>query len=242
MIQLKNVSYRFDGNIKAVDHLSLSIAKGETLALLGTSGSGKSTTLKMVNGLIRPTEGKVFFEGRPLDYEAIYTTRLKMGYVIQEAGLFPHLNVFQNIAIMARMLKWPKEGQEARVKELLKLVNLEPARYQNKFPSQISGGECQRVGVARALMLDPPCLLMDEPFGALDPITRKQLQVDFLSLKGRLNKTVVIVTHDVQEALKLAERIAILNQGRLIQCDVAEKILNEPASDFVKEFVQQGTA
>ncbi len=238
MIALQEVTCRFSPQVAAVSNLNLEIRSGETLALLGTSGGGKSTTLKMINGLIRPTSGRVFFEGRPLDYRRIYATRLKMGYVIQEVGLFPHLTVFKNIAIMARMLKWEKEKMESRVVELLDLVGLDPKRYLDKFPSQLSGGEGQRVGVARSLMLDPPCLLMDEPFGALDPITRSQLQNDFLKLEGLLKKTVVLVTHDVGEAFKLADRIALMHQGRLIQCDAPEALRSAPVNEFVREFIK----
>lgn len=238
MIELKNVTCVFDQKISAVSNLNLQIEKGETLALLGTSGCGKSTTLKMINGLLRPTRGQIFFDGAPLDYSVIYATRLGMGYVIQEAGLFPHLTVFKNISIMARMLGWEKEKMRARVGELLELVDLEPHRYLDKYPLQLSGGEQQRVGVARALMLDPPCLLMDEPFGALDPITRNQLQNDFLKLEGLLKKTVVLVTHDVKEAFKLASRIALMHQGRLVQCDAPEMLRQKPADEFVKKFVQ----
>lgn len=238
MIEFRNVSHTFDGKRTAVSQLNLKIEMGETLALLGTSGCGKSTTLKMINGLLRPTMGQVFFGDRPLDDTTIYATRLKMGYVIQEVGLFPHLNVFKNISIMARMLKWHKIQMQKRVEELLALVGLEAGRFWEKFPGQLSGGEAQRVGFARALMLDPPCLLMDEPFGALDPITRSQLQDDFLKLEGMLKKTVVLVTHDVKEAFKLADRIAIMNQGRLVQCDTPEKVRNNPANEFVKQFIQ----
>lgn len=238
MIELKNVTCVFDQKISAVSNLNLHIEPGETLALLGTSGSGKSTTLKMINGLIHPTEGEIFFEGAPLSYSQVYATRLKMGYVIQDVGLFPHLNVFENISIMGRMLGWKKKKREKRAEELLALVGLNAALFWNKYPSQLSGGEAQRVGVARALVLDPPCLLMDEPFGALDPITRGQLQDDFLKLKKRLGKTVVFVTHDVSEALKLADRIALMNQGRLVQCDAPEVLHAQPANDFVKEFLQ----
>ena len=238
MIRLEKVNCIFDGALVAVSDLSLHVQAGETLALLGSSGAGKSTTLKMINGLIRPNRGAIFFEGAPLPYHQIYATRLKMGYVIQDVGLFSHLNVFKNISIMARMLGWKMEKRSACVEELLKLMGLEPRRYLEKYPSQLSGGEAQRVGVARALMLDPPCLLMDEPFGALDPITRNQLQDDFLKLKTKLKRTVVFVTHDVSEAFKLADRIAIMNQGRLVQCDAPEKIRQHPANDFVKAFIQ----
>lgn len=237
MIQLKNVYCSFDGNRNAVSGLSLEVREGETLALLGTSGAGKSTTLKMINGLIRPTEGEVFFGERPLDYTAIYAARLKMGYVIQEVGLFPHLDVFKNISIMARMLRWKKTKRLARAEELLELVGLEPKRTLNKYPWQLSGGEAQRVGFARALMLDPPCLLMDEPFGALDPITRRQLQDDYLKLEEKIQKTVVLVTHDVQEAYKLASRIAVMHAGKLVQCDTAEALRQNPANDFVRQFI-----
>lgn len=208
------------------------------MTLLGTSGCGKSTTLKLINGLIRPTAGTIFFDGAPLDYARIYAARLQMGYVIQEGGLFPHLNVFKNISIMARMLKWDENRMAARVNALLDLVGLDADRFCEKFPSQLSGGEGQRVGVARALMLDPPCLLMDEPFGALDPITRRELQDDFKRLKKALGKTVVFVTHDVAEAFKLADRVAIMSQGKLLQCDAPEVVRKNPHSEFVARFVQ----
>jgi osmoprotectant transport system ATP-binding protein len=239
MIKLENLSCTFPGPVHAVKNLSLTIASGETLALLGTSGCGKSTTLKMINGLIRPSKGQVKFDQAPLAYDNIFTTRLQMGYVIQGAALFPHLKVGENISLMGRMLGWDKTKIYVRICELLELVGLEEKQYLNKYPGKLSGGEQQRVGVARALFLDPYVLLMDEPFGALDPITRRQLQDDFLALEGQMNKTIIMVTHDVEEAFKIADRVALMNDGELIQCDTPENLQKNPLNDFVSEFIKQ---
>ncbi|OVE80981.1 hypothetical protein BVY03_04805 [bacterium K02(2017)] len=238
MIELKNISHHFQEGTPVLQNINLKISEGETFALLGTSGSGKSTTLKLINGLINPQVGDVSFCGQKLDYQQIFSTRLKMGYVIQSAGLFPHMSVYENISIMAKMLEWDESKKINRVKELLDLVKLDADVFMSKYPLKLSGGEQQRVGVARALMLDPPCLLMDEPFGALDPITRHQLQNDFLNLEKIINKTIVLVTHDVKEAAKLAKRAAILNKGQLIQCDTIENIQNNPATTWVEEFLR----
>lgn len=237
MIRLEDASCHF-GKFCAVSRVNLQVATGETFVIIGTSGCGKSTTLKMINGLIRPTTGLVYLDDEPIDYRTIYSWRLRMGYVIQGAGLFPHLTVHKNISIMARMLKWDRERINKRVSFLLELVGLDERRYANKYPVALSGGERQRVGFARALMLDPPVMLMDEPFGALDSITRDQLQRDFLGLKDKLHKTTVMVTHDLEEAFLFADHLAIMDGGKIIQHDTPDNIRRKPANEFVRKFLK----
>ena len=196
--------------------LSLAVHEGETLVLLGRSGSGKTTALKLINRLLEPTQGAVLVEGRStLDWDAIRLRR-RIGYVIQETGLFPHFTVERNVALVPRLEGWPPERIRARVGELLELVGLDPSQFGRRYPHQLSGGQRQRVGVARALAADPPVLLMGEPFGALDPLTRTEIQREFHALQNRLRKTIVFVTHDLREALLLASRIALLDSGRLV--------------------------
>lgn len=241
MIHLRGITLVFSGPtgvVCAIDDLTLRIRDGETLALVGTSGCGKSSTLKTINGLLCPTRGAVFFDGERLNASNVFAARLRMGYVIQGGALFPHLTVRENIAIMAKILGWPKCQTAEWVSRLFDLVGLDEKRFADQYPLALSGGEQQRVGVARSLMLDPPCLLMDEPFGALDVITRHQLQNDFARLKQKLKKTVVFVTHDLEEAFKLADRVAVMHRGKLLQCDSPEKIRNQPANDFVEEFLR----
>ncbi len=217
-IRFQDVTYSFyGGDPRAiVNDIRLSVASGETLVLLGRSGSGKTTLLKLINRLLVPTAGKVIVHGRPTtDWDPIRLRR-GIGYVIQDAGLFPHFTVAQNIALVPSLEKWESARVTARVSELLSLVGLEPAQYCNRRPHELSGGQRQRVGVARALAADPPILLMDEPFGALDPVTRAELQREFSALARRLGKTIVFVTHDLREALLLASRIILLERGRII--------------------------
>jgi osmoprotectant transport system ATP-binding protein len=217
-IQFQNVTYRLDGNVRRaiVNDIRFSVASGQTLVLLGRSGSGKTTLLKLINRLLVPTAGQVIVRGRPTtDWDPIRLRR-GIGYVIQDAGLFPHFTVAQNIALVPSLEKWDPARTAARVSELLSLVGLEPAQYRSRRPHELSGGQRQRVGVARALAIDPPILLMDEPFGALDPVTRAELQREFSALARRLGKTIVFVTHDLREALLLASRIILLENGRII--------------------------
>ena len=217
-IQFQNVTYSLNGNIRRgiVNDIRFSVASGQTLVLLGRSGSGKTTLLKLINRLLVPTAGQVIVRGRPTtDWDPIRLRR-GIGYVIQDAGLFPHFTVAQNIALVPSLEKWDAARTAARVSELLSLVGLEPAQYRSRRPHELSGGQRQRVGVARALAVDPPILLMDEPFGALDPVTRAELQREFSALARRLGKTIVFVTHDLREALLLASRIILLENGRII--------------------------
>jgi osmoprotectant transport system ATP-binding protein len=239
MIQFEQVSKTFSGGIEAVRGLSLEVTRGETLVLLGTSGSGKTTTMKMVNRLVEPTSGRILVEGTDVMRLDPIALRRKIGYAIQHIGLFPHMSVAENIAVVPRLLRWPKGQTDQRVDQLLAMVGLEPDDFRNRYPPQLSGGQRQRVGVARALAADPPIVLMDEPFGALDPITRGQLQDEFLELESEIRKTVVFVTHDVFEAVKMGDRIALMDGGRLEQLATPSELVEKPASEFVEEFLGQ---
>src|SRR6202049_3611994 len=215
-LECRGVSYRLPTGATLVSGLNLRVAQGETLVLLGRSGSGKTTTLKLINRLLEPSEGEIFISGRTASEWDPIELRRGIGYVIQDAGLFPHWSVEKNVALVPHLDRWPEDRIRARVKEMLELVGLPPAEFASRRPSELSGGQRQRVGVARALAADPPILLMDEPFGALDPVTRAELQREFRALALRLGKTIVFVTHDVREALFLGTRIALLDQGRLV--------------------------
>jgi len=216
VLDVKDLRYHLPGNGRAlVDGISFSVGAGETLVLVGRSGSGKTTTLRLVNRLLIPTGGAVQIAGEPEPAASATALRRRIGYVIQEVGLFPHFSVAANVGLLPRLEQWPRDRIERRVRELLALVGLDPDTFATRFPHQLSGGQRQRVGVARALALDPPLLLLDEPFGALDPITRLELQREFRSLEGRLGKAMVFVTHDVREGLLLGTRIGLLDAGRL---------------------------
>jgi osmoprotectant transport system ATP-binding protein len=222
----------------AVSDLSLEIPAGEICVLVGPSGCGKTTTMKMINRLIEPTSGRITIDGEDVMALPAVELRRRIGYVIQQVGLFPHLTVAENVAIVPRLLRWPAARVSDRVEELLNLVRLEPETYRDRYPAALSGGERQRVGVARALAADPPLMLMDEPFGAVDPILRDRLQNEFLRLQAQVRKTIVFVTHDVDEAIKMADRIAILQRGGVLaQYDTPNAILAAPATDFVEHFV-----
>lgn len=246
MIELKNLSKIFAGSdgqdVKAVDQVSLTVHEGETVCLIGTSGSGKTTCMKMINRLIEPTSGQILLSGEDVQTLDPIRLRRRIGYVIQKAGLLPHLTVAQNIGLLCKLENWPKPKTLARVKELLALVNMEPEKYLNRYPSELSGGQQQRVGVARALALDAKYILMDEPFGALDPITREGLHEEFLRLKNEVQKTIIIVTHDLSEAFHLGDRIALMSAGRLVQIGTEDDFRYRPANDFVEEFVSQHVA
>jgi len=237
MIRLESVTKRYGGEV-AVDNLSLEIADGELCVLVGPSGCGKTTTMKMINRLIEPTSGTIELDGTDVMSLSAVELRRRIGYVIQQVGLFPHLTVADNVATVPRLLKWDKARIKARVGELLELVGLDPAQFGRRYPSELSGGQRQRAGVARALAADPPVLLMDEPFGAIDPITRERLQGEFLRLQQEVRKTIVFVTHDIEESVRMGDRIAILAQGgHLQQYDTPAKILGSPATPFVADFV-----
>jgi osmoprotectant transport system ATP-binding protein len=234
---LDEVTKRFPGGALALDRLSLSVPEGEILVLLGTSGSGKTTALKTINRLVRADSGQVTVLGRDAESWDPILLRRSIGYVIQEVGLLPHLTVGENIGIVPRLLGWEEARRAARTRALLELVGLEPDRFAGALPRQLSGGERQRAGLARALGADPPLLLMDEPFGALDPLTRRRLQDEFKDLQRRLGKTVVLVTHDVAEALRLGDRIAVMHAGRVVQEGAAREIRERPQAGFVSDFL-----
>jgi osmoprotectant transport system ATP-binding protein len=240
VIVLEGVSKSYDGGRTfAVRNLSLEVREGETLVLLGSSGSGKTTALKMVNRLIEPTSGSITLDGQNVFDRDPVSVRRSIGYVFQGIGLFPHLTIQENVAIVARLLGWSSARRDRRALELLDLVGLPPHEYADRFPDELSGGQQQRVGVARALAADPDYLLMDEPFGALDALTRDTLEREVLNLKERLGKTIIFVTHDIFEALTLADRVAILHAGRLEQVGTKGEVLRHPASDFVRQLFEQ---
>ena len=241
MIRLENVSKQFAGGSNAVRDLSLEIPDGETCVLIGPSGCGKTTTLRMINRLIDPDSGRVLVDGVDTRGTDPAELRLRMGYVIQSTGLFPHMTVGANVATVPRLWKWDRKRIAARVDELLELVGLDPGEYRDRYPHQLSGGQRQRVGFARALAADPPILLMDEPFGAVDRITRDRLQQEFIGIQRRVRKTVVFVTHDIEEAVLVGDRICVLEmQAQIAQYDTPERILSRPASDYVVEFLGRG--
>jgi osmoprotectant transport system ATP-binding protein len=241
MIRLESVSRSFAQNgsepVHAVSGLDLEVRRGETMALLGPSGCGKTTTLRLINRLLEPTSGRILLEDR--DTATIDPVRLRrrMGYVVQSGALFPHLTVRGNVALLCEIEGWRKKRVESRVDELLDLVGLDPGAFRRRFPAELSGGQRQRVGVARALALDPEILLMDEPFGALDPITRASLQKEFRALERLVSKTIVLVSHDLDEAFLLGDRIALLDKGRLVQLGTADELRDRPATPWVRTFL-----
>lgn len=237
MIQLQNVSKIFKAG-KAVDNISIEVAEGETLVLLGTSGCGKTTTLRMINRLEEATSGEIFVNGKDIKSQQPEMLRRSMGYVLQHHGLFPHYTVSENIAIVPSLLKWSKDKIENRIHELLLKLQL-PQAVANSYPHQLSGGQQQRVGLARALAANPPILLMDEPFGALDPITRTSVRKELNQLDELKTKTVVMVTHDVQEAFEMGDQICLMNQGKIIQTGTASELLFHPANEFVSSFLSE---
>ncbi|MDO5628456.1 MAG: ABC transporter ATP-binding protein [Mobilicoccus sp.] len=244
MIELAGVRKRYPGSsTDAVAPLDLSIRRGEFVVFVGPSGCGKTTTLRMINRLVEPTEGRISIDGRDVTGMDPDTLRQGIGYVIQQVGLLPHMTIERNIGLVPEMTGTPKAKRAERARELLDLVGLDPTEFAGRYPRQLSGGQQQRVGVARALAADPPVLLMDEPFGAIDPIARERLQEEFLALQGRLRKTIVMVTHDIDEAMKLGDRIAIFAEhARLAQYDTPLAIFSEPADDFVRDFIGSGAS
>jgi osmoprotectant transport system ATP-binding protein len=239
VVAFDHVTKRYPGSGEpAVSELTFTIPAGQICVLVGPSGSGKTTTMKMVNRLIEPTSGRVTIDGTDVMSLPAVDLRRRIGYVIQQVGLFPHLTVAENVAVVPRLLRWKEQRIRDRVDELLDLVGLDPATYRRRYPAELSGGERQRVGVVRAMAADPAVMLMDEPFGAVDPIRRDRLQNEFLRLQAKVRKTIVFVTHDVDEAIKMADRIAILQKGGILaQYDTPDAILAKPASEFVERFV-----
>ena len=243
MIRLENLTKTFPGQHEpAVEELSMEIPEGEIVVLVGPSGCGKTTTMKMINRIIEPSSGRIFLEGEDVTKGNPDKLRRRIGYVIQQIGLFPHMTIADNIATVPKMLGWDKERISKRVDELLETVGMDVS-YRERFPKELSGGQRQRIGVARAMAADPPVLLMDEPFGAIDPITRDRLQNEFLRLQQEIKKTIIFVTHDIDEAIKMGDRIAILRQKSVIaQYDTPERILTDPADDFVEDFIGSGAS
>ncbi len=244
MIRLEQLTKSFPGQDEpAVAELDLDVPEGEIVILVGPSGCGKTTTMKMVNRLVEPSSGRIFLEGEDVTQANPDQLRRRIGYVIQQIGLFPHMTIHENIATVPKLLGWDRDRIRKRVDELLETVGMEPDRYRDRYPKELSGGQRQRVGVARAMSADPPVMLMDEPFGAIDPITRERLQNEFLSVQERIRKTIIFVTHDIDEAIKMGDRIAILRQdSTLAQYDTPERILTAPADDFVAEFIGSGAS
>ncbi len=237
MIRFEHVTKRYPDGTTAVDDLSFEVAEGELVTLVGPSGCGKTTTMKMVNRLIEPSSGRIFLDGDDISAIDPVQLRRRIGYVIQQVGLFPHKTVLENTATVPHLLGWQRGKARARAAELLDLVGLDPKTYGGRYPEQLSGGQRQRVGVARALAADPPVLLMDEPFGAVDPVVREHLQNEFLKLQSQVRKTVLFVTHDIEEAVRLGDRIAVYGQGRIEQFDAPAAVLGTPATPYVADFV-----
>ncbi|MBU3176187.1 ABC transporter ATP-binding protein [Clostridium estertheticum] len=236
MLEFRNLRKVFK-NKTVINNISFTVNKGEFVVIVGQSGCGKTTTLKMINKLILPTSGSINLDGKNIFKEDTIKLRRNMGYVIQQTGLLPHMTVGENIGIIPMLEKWPEEKILARTNELLEMVGMKPEEYINRYPCELSGGQQQRIGVARAWATNPDVILMDEPFSALDPITRNQLQDELFNLQQESKKTIVFVTHDMDEALKLGDRICIMKDGNIVQYDTPEEILNNPANDFVKEFI-----
>ncbi|NJL97382.1 MAG: ABC transporter ATP-binding protein [Synechococcaceae cyanobacterium RM1_1_27] len=237
-IRFEQVSLRFPGaGYSAVNRCTFEVEQGQLVVMLGPSGCGKTTLLKMVNRLYEPTEGSIYLDGTDIRRLRKTTLRQQIGYVIQQSGLFPHMTVAQNIAVVPRLLGWQRPRIEERIDELLTLIQMKPETFRDRYPAQLSGGQQQRIGLARALAGDPAVMLMDEPFGAIDAITRADLQAEMLRLQQQLHKTILFVSHDVEEALRLADRILILRQGQIVQYDTPFKVLTQPADPFVHELM-----
>jgi len=235
-VEFRDITKRYPGQL-AVDQLSFSVPAGKICILVGPSGSGKTTSLKMVNRLIEPSGGSILIDGHDVMQEEPTALRRRIGYVIQQVGLFPHQTIAENVGTVPRLLGWTPDRIAARTEELLALVGLEPSRFARRYPAQLSGGERQRVGVARALAAEPPVMLMDEPFGAVDPIVRDRLQNEFLRIQRDQGTTVLFVTHDIDEAIKLGDRVAVMRAGKLVQFSPPGELLAHPANDFVAQFV-----
>ena len=238
VIQYENVCKKFAGSSKyAVDHVSAEIESGEFITILGSSGCGKTTLLKLTNRLYDPDDGKIIVEGVDIKTVDPVELRRRLGYVIQQVGLFPHMTIKENITVIPSLMKWDRRRMDERADELLKLVGLEPGEFRDRYPHQLSGGQQQRIGLARALVLDPDIMLLDEPFGAIDAITRLNLQNELLRIQGSLGKTILFVTHDINEAFKMGNRVMVMNEGRLLQFDTPREIVQHPADAFVKSLI-----
>jgi len=236
MIEFVDVNKKF-GEYHIIKNLSLTIEKGKITVLIGSSGCGKTTTLKMINKLILPTSGKIYIDGENISQKDTIKLRRNIGYVIQQTGLFPHMNVKENIELIAKIENIDKNKINARTKELMKIINLDYETFFERYPLELSGGQQQRVGVARAFALDPGIILMDEPFSAVDPISRRQLQDELIAIQKKFEKTIVFVTHDIQEAVKIADKICLLNNGEIMQYDTPKNIIKNPKNDFVRKFI-----
>ncbi len=238
-IRYEDIVKQYKGNnLASVNHVSAEVEEGEFITILGSSGCGKTTLLKMTNRLIDPTEGHIYLFGEDISTVDPVVVRRRMGYVIQQVGLFPHMTVEENIIVIPKTLKWEKDRMYDRVTELLEMVELDPKEYRNRYPSQLSGGQQQRIGLARALVTDPKIMLLDEPFGAIDAITRLNLQNELKRLHEGTKKTFLLVTHDINEAFKLGNRVMIMNEGKLLQFDTPENIVKNPADPFVETLIQ----
>ena len=242
-IEFRDVTKTFKGaSYSAVDHVSLTVNEGEFITILGSSGCGKTTLLKMINRLYEPDSGSIILFGEDISTVDVVKVRRRIGYVIQQIGLFPHYTVGENIATVPKLLGWEKEKIAVRVDELLNLVGLEPKEFRDRYPAQLSGGQQQRIGLARALAIDPKIMLMDEPFGAIDSITREKLQDELLHLHREMGKTILFVTHDIEEAFKLGDRVIIMNEGKILRFDTPEAIIRQPADPFVQSLVDSAKA
>ncbi|MDX1636670.1 MAG: ATP-binding cassette domain-containing protein [Balneolaceae bacterium] len=236
MIRLENVTKIYENSVQAVDNISFTVQEGEIFGLIGTSGCGKTTTLKMINRLVPPTSGTILVDGKKIHSVPPEQLRRNIGYVIQDVGLFPHYTIRENVAVVPRLLNWGEQRIDARVDQLLQLVGLDAGQFGDRLPEALSGGQQQRVGFARALAGDPPVILMDEPFGALDPITKEEVRAEFKNLLHRIGKTIVLVTHDVAEAFDMCDRVALMDGGRLRQVGSPRDLLFQPGNDFVSRF------
>lgn len=236
MIEFVDVNKNF-GEYHIIKNLSMKIEKGKITVIIGSSGCGKTTTLKMINKLIIPTSGKIYIDGEDTSQKDTIKLRRNIGYVIQQTGLFPHMTVKENIELIAKIENIDKNKMNMRTRELMKMINLDYEKFSERYPLELSGGQQQRVGVARAFALDPAIILMDEPFSAVDPISRRQLQDELIAIQKKLEKTIVFVTHDIQEAVKIADKICLLNNGEIMQYDTPENIIKNPKNDFVRKFV-----
>jgi osmoprotectant transport system ATP-binding protein len=236
MIEIKNITKRYDNNVLAVNNVNITVAKGEIVVLIGKSGCGKTTTLKMINRLVEYDSGEIYVNNREIRRINPITLRRNIGYVIQDIGLFPHLTIAANIAVVPKLLKWDSEKIERTTADVMNIIRL-PKTLLQRYPHQLSGGQKQRIGVARAIIVNPEIILMDEPFGALDPITREELQQEFVNLQDQIQKTIVFVTHDIFEAFTLGNKVAIMDKGEIIQMGTPHDLLIKPKNNFVKKFI-----